>query len=77
MTLATTPLGFTSKQNIHTVNVFDFAREFGEALINTADEYWQHRLCIKLPDGSIVTGYAVEAETLTDGSLVFNLILRA
>jgi hypothetical protein len=70
-------LGFNSKRVVDDVRGSDDARELGRDLTQTADDYRGHVVYVKLPDGSQVFGYDVEAETLTDGSVVYNLILRA
>ena len=70
-------LGYTSKQIVDTERCRDNARELGEALSQTARDYAGHVVSVRLPDGSEVFGYDIEAETLTDGSVVYNLILRA
>jgi hypothetical protein len=65
------------KQIIDTMRGCDDASELGGALIQTAVDYLGHVVYAKLPDGSTVFGYDVEAETLSDGSIVYNLLLRA
>ena len=62
---------------VDTARGYDDARELGEGLLQTARDYSGHVVYVKLPDGSKVFGYDVEEETLSDDSVVYNLILRA
>jgi hypothetical protein len=71
------PFGFVLNEIIDTVRGSDDARRLGADLTQTANDYPEHVIYVKLPDGSMVLGYDVEAEYLTDGSVVYNLILRA
>ena len=43
----------------------------------TSKQYSNNVLYVLLPDGSKVTGYYVQEETLSDGSLVYNLLLQS
>lgn len=65
-----------TKMIVDNVRGSDDARELGRDLSQTAEDYRGHVLYVKLPDGSNVFGYDIQAETLTDGSVVFNLLLR-
>lgn len=65
------------KKVVDTVRGSDDARELGRDLSQTATDYNSHVVYVKLPDGSIVFGYDVEEETLSDGSIVYNLLLRS
>lgn len=53
------------------------ARDLGQAMDWTARSYPGNVVYVKLPDGQVVFGYDIEEETLSDGSLVYNLLLRA
>lgn len=64
------------KQVIDTMRGCDNAAELGKELSLTAKDYGSHVVYVKLPDGSTVFGYDVEEETLSDGSKVYNLLLK-
>lgn len=53
------------------------ANRLATCLILTTDKYRQDVLYVKLPDGSLVSGFDVEREVLSDGSVAFNIILRS
>ena len=70
--------GFTSTEIIEQVRDLNDAGQLARALTTTGDENPdQPVIYVKLPDGSVVHGYDIEAETLTDGSVVYNIVLRA
>jgi hypothetical protein len=55
----------------------DTAQGLGMSLLNAVGCYSGHILYVELPDGRLVTSFDVEEETLSDGSKVYNIILRA
>jgi len=65
------------KRIVDTMRGCDDADDLGSVLTVTAIDYSGHVVYVKLPDGSIVFGYDIEEETLSDGSVVYNLLLRA
>jgi len=66
-----------SKQIIHTLRHCYDASDLAEALSMAIQVYSGHVLHVKMPDGSLVSGYDVEEETLSDNSKVYNLLLRS
>ena len=63
--------------------IVDTARDLADAsslarrLAITASDFPRDVVYVKLPDGSIVHGFDVEEETLTDGSKAMNVVLKA
>jgi hypothetical protein len=65
------------KRIVGAVPECDDAEALGAALTRTATDYSGHVVYVKLWGGAIVFGYDVEEETLSDGSIVYNVLLRA
>jgi hypothetical protein len=65
-----------TRRIVDTVRGIGDADELADALI-AMDHLPGHVVYVKLPDGAIVFGYDIEEETLSDGSIVYNLLLRA